>query len=887
MDAARWERMQALFHEALEQPAAQRSTLLDEACKDDPELAADVRALLAADAECDSPLDAGVADLARDVLGVSVPMLRQVGPYRIQRVLGRGGMGVVYLAEREDLGRQAAIKVLRDASLSPARRARFAREEQTLAQLTHPSIAQLYDADTLPNGTPYFIMEYVEGAPLTDHCAAHDCTLAERLRLFRAACEAVQHAHRQAVVHRDLKPSNIFVNKDGQVKLLDFGIAEQVEALETPPDETQADLRLMTPAYAAPEQLRGAPVGVYTDVYALGVLLYELLTGQHPYDLDGKMPRQVVRTLLEQKPKKPSAAARRTSNGAPDDAPSRTLGKSAWADLDVLCLTAMHKDPQHRYPTVEALLRDLGRFQKDKPLEARPDTLGYRLGKFLRRHRQPLTAAALAAAVIIGLMAFYTVQLAKQRNRAQTETQKAEHVSEYLIGLFEASDPYAADSLDPYAADSLSVRTLLERGQERAEALSGQPAVQAQMLDVLGQVHVQLSQYDRADSLLRQALALRRRHLNDAPLDVAESLANRGVLFVYTSQYDSAEAAMREALALREKHLPPNHPDLATNLDDLGVILSRKGEYEAAETYYRLALRMRRAIYEEPHEDLGHSLNNLAVNFYRQGNYPAAAQYYRQALAVDRAVFGPGHPSVATDLANLGKLYEEQDDYAAADSLLTRALHIRRRALGEEHYETALSLSQLGGLLRRKGDYDRAETYLRDALAIRKRLLPPNHSSTAITLSHLASTLRDRGAYDQAGPLYRQAVDMYRASLGEEHWFTAVGRCNLAYLLYLKGEHAAAEPLYREGLSILEEALPSGHHTTAYNKSLFGVLLTAQARFAEAEPLLVGSYETLKEHYDPDHEHTRKAAQGLVDLYMAWEKPDKAAPFRATLAEAQ
>ena len=879
MNAARWERMQALFHEALDRPAAQRSAFLEAACKDDAELAADVRALLAADAERDSPLDAGVAALARDVLGGSVPMLRQAGPYRIQRVLGRGGMGVVYLAEREDLGRLAAIKVLRDASLSPARRARFAREEQTLAQLTHPSIAQLYDADTLPDGTPYFIMEYVEGTPLTEYCAAHNCTLAEHLRLFRAVCEAVQYAHRQAVVHRDLKPSNIFVNKDGQVKLLDFGIAKQIEALDAPADQTRAGLRLMTPAYAAPEQLRGESVGVYTDVYALGVLLYELLTGRHPYDLDRKTPGQVEQTLLEQEPKKPSAAARQSSDGAPDDAPSWALGKSAWAELDVLCLTAMHPDLQRRYPTVEALLRDLGRFQESKPLEARPDTLGYRLSTFVRRHQQPLAATALAAAVLISVVVFYTVQLTEEHDRAQAETQKAEQMSEYLISLFEAGDPFTPNT------DSLSVRTLLERGQERAEALTEQPAVQAQMLDVLGQVHLQLSQYDRAGSLLRRALALRRALGPDAALDLAETLSNRADLYELEGRYDSAEAFHREALALQESRLPPKHPALASTLQNLGSILNAQGQHENAETYYRLALRMQRDIYDAPHEDLSTTLHDLAVCLFDQGRYDAAERYFREVLSIDRVLFGPNHVSTAIDLANFGVLMDTRGKYAAADSMLTEALRIKRRALGTDHYETVFAITQLGGMLRRKGDHERAERLLREALEIEERLFDGDHRNTGVTLNHLALTLQDQGDYAAAEPLLRRAVGIFETSVGADHPFTGTVRCHLAQLLHVREKNDAAEALFREGLSTLRAALPVDHDITAMNESRFGALLTQQTRYAEAESLLTRGYERLEAKLGPDHDFTHAAARRLVAHYTVRGKLEAAAPFQAALAE--
>src|SRR5438128_5528272 len=351
MDELKWRRMQELFHEATELPGTEHRAFLKAACGDDEQLINEVLALLEQDARGGSLLDRDLAELAHESVEESDPAslpLKEFGPYRIQKVLGEGGMGVVYLAERKDLGSVAAIKILRDAWLSPERRERFASEQRTLAQLNHPAIARLHDASTLPDGTPWFVMEYAEGVPLTTFCEEHASSITERLRLFRAVCEAVEHAHRHLIVHRDLKPSNILVKPDGSVKLLDFGIAKQLDSLEGPVDRTRTGLRLMTPAYAAPEQILGDPVGIHTDIYTLGVVLYELLTGRLPFDLANRTPSEAETVIVEQRPERPSAAAK-----------EKSVSRRAWADLDVLCLTAMHIEPQRRYRTVEALIRDI------------------------------------------------------------------------------------------------------------------------------------------------------------------------------------------------------------------------------------------------------------------------------------------------------------------------------------------------------------------------------------------------------------------------------------------------------------------------------------------------------------------------------------------------
>ncbi len=364
-------------------------------------------------------------------------------------------MGVVYLAEREDLGSFAAVKILRDASLSPSRRERFASEQRTLAQLDHPSIARLYDAGTLPDGTPWFVMEYVDGLPLTAYCAMRVRSVPGRLELFRAVCEAVQHAHQHAIIHRDLKPSNILVRQDGGVKLLDFGIAKQLESLEMAADQTRTGLRLMTPAYAAPEQLSGERVGIHTDIYSLGVILYELLAGRLPFDFSNQTPAEIARTLAEQEPARPSEVAGKGSAGA-------VTGGSSWADLDVLCLTAMHKDPARRYRTVDALIRDVEHFLRGEPLAARPDTLGYRLGKFVRRNWRAVSVTAAGAALVIGLVIFYTVRLATARNAALAETARTQRIQGFMLDLFQGGDEVVGP------AESLRVVTLVDRGVQEA-----------------------------------------------------------------------------------------------------------------------------------------------------------------------------------------------------------------------------------------------------------------------------------------------------------------------------------------------------------------------------------------------------------------------------------
>ncbi len=392
MDRERWDRIQDVFHRAADLGEAERERVLEDACAGDSELLDHVRAMIEEDSRGESLLDLDVEQVAGRIL--DAPAIQEIGGYQIQRLLGEGGMGVVYLAARKDLGNLVALKILREAWPSPARRQRFESEQRTLAQLNHPSIARLYDAGTLADGTPWFVMEYVDGVPLTEYCRAQDCGVDERLKLFRAVCEAVEYAHQHGIIHRDLKPPNILVRADGCVRLLDFGIAKQIERGALEANQTRTGMHLLTPAYASPEQIRGEAVGIASDVYSLGVILYELLAGRLPFDVADKTPAEAASLIAMEDPVKPSAIVARNSGGA-------TTGTVSWTDLDVLCLAAMHKDRGRRYASVKALISDVDHYLKHEPLEAHPDSRVYVAGKFLRRNWAAVSVAALVAALLL------------------------------------------------------------------------------------------------------------------------------------------------------------------------------------------------------------------------------------------------------------------------------------------------------------------------------------------------------------------------------------------------------------------------------------------------------------------------------------------------------
>jgi eukaryotic-like serine/threonine-protein kinase len=867
-DADRWDRIQQLFHSALERPATERAAWLERECGDDPSLIRDVLDLIEEDERSDSLLDRGMARIAHGVLDGSVPILSSVGPYRLLSVLGHGGMGVVYLAERDDLGSRAAIKILRDASLSPARRERFTLEQRTLAQLQHASIARLFDADVLEDGTPYFVMEYVEGQALTTYCGERGIDLDGRLRLFRSVCEAVQAAHRQAIVHRDLKPSNILVTADGAVKLLDFGIAKHLDAVDVDPHLTRTGLRIMTPAYAAPEQIRGGAVGTYTDVYALGVILYELLAGRLPHDLSNRTPAQAETVLLETEPQRPSQV-----RPVPDAMGAGRLGRSAWSDLDVLCLTAMHKDVQRRYRTVEALIRDIDHLLRGEPLEARPDALTYRLSKFARRNWKPLSVVILAVAALIALVIFYTVRLEHARDEALAEAARTQRIQRFVLNLFTGGDEAAGP------ADSLRVIALLERGAREASVLDAEPAVQAELFATLGGIYQHLGEYGKADTLLSRALDGRRSLFGTDAVETASSEIDLGLLRTEEARYDEAERLIRSGFETARRILPAEHPAVIAGLSALGKLFEDRGDHdEAIAVLDDVSLRLQ--VRDSSSIELSETLSELANSHYYAGHLAVSDSINRRVLAMNRRILGDHHPYIGDDLVNLGAIQFSLGNYEEAEALYRQAHDIFRDYYGPDHVETASTGMSIGQAMAMQERYAEAEPLIRRGLAVRERVYGPNHPLVATALNQLATLHLQMGERDSAEAGFKRVIEIYRKAYGDRHYFIAVAMANLASVYMSAGQWSRAEPILREAVRRLLATQSPEDVNLAIDRIKLGRVLLRLGRYEEAERESRAGYDVLAGQANPVVSWLRSARTDLIAIYEALGRPDDVARFR-------
>lgn len=855
MDSERWERIQAIFHEAVALPPAERHRYVAAAAGADTGLADEVLAALDEDARGLTLLDGGIGRVAGPILDGARAAVEQIGPYRLVRVVGEGGMGTVFKAERVDLGTSAAIKVLRDAWLSPSRRRRFSAEQRTLAALNHPGIARLFDAGVLGDGTPWIVMEYVDGVPITDYCQTHQLPLAERLRLFRAVCDAVNYAHRHLIIHRDLKPSNILVAAGGSVKLLDFGIAKQLAETDSDTDVTRTGMRALTPAYAAPEQIRGEPVGVYSDVFSLGILLYELVTGKRPFDVPAAASAGIRAAAFDRDPPRPSGARKNT-------------------DLDVLVLTALRADPARRYASVEALIRDLDHYRNGEALDARADAVGYRLAKFSRRHWRPLAAAAAMITVIIGLVGFYTVRLATARDSAVVQATRAERTRELLLGLFTGGDTSAAP------AEDLRVLTLLNRGVQEADALRGEPAVQADMHATLGTIYGRLGDFARADGLLRKALDERVRLSGAGSPEAADVELRLALLRSDQARFDEAERLARQGLESLQKLGPPAAAQVAKAYTTLGEVLTERGRYPDAIRMLEHASRLQSGAGDD-NADYARTLRQLFnANFYA-GNYDVADEVGRRVLSMTRRISGDRHALVADDLINLGAIQSERGKYPEAEAFYRDALAITEAWHGKDSPQTGSALTMLGRSLVYQKRFDEARVLLQRALGIQERVFGPDHPRVASAINDLGNIAVQSGRLDDAETAFTRMGDIYRKAHGGKHFLVATANSNLGGVFLAKKDYHRAESLYRGAVAMYSDTQGPEHLNTGIARIKLGRALLRQQRSADAEREILEGYAIVSRQSSPSVSWLRAAREDLVTLYTATGRPEQAAKYRA------
>ena len=953
----RWWYIDNIFSEAIDLPPEEREAFLDEACQGDPGTRCAVEDLLASfDASeglfddptnwfpnnlealaemaalADIPFMPGMDNEAPEAEQIAPLTGERIGAYRLLTEIGRGGMGAVYLAERADgqYRQRVALKLIRHSKRTDETVRRFLLEREILARLQHPNIARLLDGGLTDDGLLYFVMEYVKGVAIDTYCEQNDLDLKERLTLFFAVCEAVQYAHQNLVIHRDLKPSNVLVTERGQVKLLDFGIAKLLDEENRPEDapHTRPGMRLMTPEYASPEQARNEPVTTTSDVYALGLILYKLLTGHRAFNMAGKSVSEIEDIICQVYPKRPSWAVGRNGEDTSDtettipESTTRTshterLRRQLSGDLDVIVMKALRKEPTRRYTTVAELVDDLRRHLRGMPVQARPATMRYLAGRFIRRHR-----AGVAAACLMGLLLFaYAGTVTLKNQEIQRTLDQKEQLTEVLTDIFAASDPDNAEGRDITARELLDAWDIA-RIERR---FPDQPLLQADLMYVIGETYKGLGVYEKSQEFLNAALERRRPNQRAPHPDLAATLDELGTVYRYQGNYEQAQTLLQEAIAMW-RALPGQALGQAESLSNLGVVLWKTDDLDAAEQHLNEALALQRRAVQGDHVDIAETLNNLALIEEQRGNYTAGEARFTEVYAMQRRLLGERHTSTTLTLHNLGTQIMRQGRYEEADSLLEKTLHTRRTLLGEDHPRLIMTLNHLGQIKLRLGQFNKAEALFEQSHAIAIKRLGLDHPDLAITYAYLGYVNHQQGEYAQAVSFYRQGLVINEATYGNTHWRVAYDRALLARLETERGnfdeaqdlfeqaihslrstqnapqylartllwfgrmrmdqeQPAAAYPLFAEALELRQQFFDEGHWRIAETEVALGWCLSRLDQFDEAQTLLVSGYETLRlqdERGEP-YQRTQEALAYLIALYESWNRPEQAETYRNML----
>lgn len=819
-----WNIIRSAFDDAMALSGEARARFLESFTEEHPDKAGALRELLESAGEDDafirSPIESAAARLETD--GEDPWIGRVIERYTIIRRIASGGMGSVFLAERADdeFRQRVAIKVMGAQLLAQDAIRRFRTERQILANLTHPNIAGLLDGGTTEEGLPYIVMPYIDGQPVDEYCDSARLGVDRRLELFLRIGEAVDYAHRNLVVHRDLKPSNILVDAAGEPQLLDFGIAKLLEAdaVDMTMAMTREGARALTPEYASPEQVRGQPVSVATDVYALGVLLYRLLTGRSPYGDSRRSAVELAHAIVETEPEKPSTAVTRPASASESSADSAAdvnvespdrLRRRLSGDLDNIVLKCLQKDPERRYATVRALLDDIGNYLADRPVSARPDSPLYRARKFAIRHARPLAAAVVVVSVIVALVGYYTMELAAERDAANRERAAADEVADLFVEMFTAGEAQRPD------ADTITVREVLDQGADRINReLADQPLLRARLLGHIGWTYRSLGLYDDALDALATSVALLERHAGESTV-TADSLYRLAHVYENLDRFEESKQALLDALEIHEAQSGENAEPVVAVLRSLVAVTSRLNEKEESGIYLRRMLPLVESLHGNAGPEYARALYSLGVYYWRVGDYEQAVASSRRALDVATRHYGEGAYELAHFHHSVGLNEWNRGDYDAALASYDRALEIFANTLGADHPETFPTLYGRSVTLERLGRLEESTASFERLVELQRAALGPDHPALGFTLGAYGMRLVDTGELDRAEAALRESYRIVEAAHGAGHGDLDMALIGFGHIARARGDFEAAREHYARAMEIRVVEHGTAHPATA------------------------------------------------------------------------
>lgn len=854
LNAERWSRVSDLFAHAVDLGPAERDAYLNSACGDDAALHDYVQSLLQADTEVDAVVEQTIISTASDAFGDETSQAEQmkgqmIGPYRVERLLGSGGMGMVYLAQRADeqFDQQVAIKVGLHRLVDPQTELRLRHERQFLADLDHPNIARLFDGGTTDDGVPYLVMEHIDGVRIDMYCDLHRLNVVERLRLFQTICAAVHYAHQNLIIHRDIKATNILVTKGGVPKLLDFGIAKLSDAEgAATAGLTREGAVIMTPTNAAPEQITGNNITTATDVYGLGLLLYDLLSGLRACETEGLTPAAAARVIVQETIASPSrrlAQIKKTAQTEKDAVALQQLEQIAAdrgvsverlqrqlrGDLDVIVLQALRKEPTRRYRSANAFANDIGLYLKSMPIVARTDSWRYRAGKFVHRH----LAAVAASVLVFAMLATFTVLLSVQNRTVVEERDTAREVVQFLEDIFMAHDPSRARGAD------ITAEEILAEGAERIRSnLGDRPEIQAALMGTIGRVYFNLGEYQPSEQMLEQALRLRLQTDGDSHPAVAAARNDLAEVLIRRAQYDRAIELLQQSLQVNQLSNDGSSPLVATNLFNLANVYLATGKLDEAEATVRSSIAIFMQIRDQYGIELAEAKSSLARVLQVRGDLDQTESLLLEAIDILSTSQGPDHPLMAYYLQNLGVLQRSKGDLVAAEQTLQSATDATRRILGGEHPLLAVVLVDQGILLQMTGDYDAAERVMREALDLDIKIHGAVHPRVGLHKTLLAMVLHDKAELIDAEATLREALLIFDQVLDDDHQYIASALTELGAIMNSSGRAADARPVLESALRIRLQDYSPAHVLVAATQIEYGDTLSRLGLFEEARPLL-------------------------------------------------
>ena len=856
MNIPDWKKIKSIFESAIELPNNQRHDFIDKECLGNESIKQEVEALLFAFENSGSFLEEPGIDLAylQNIDEDDMFIGKQFGAYKIEKKIGTGGMAYVYLARRADneFEQTAALKIIKRGMDTDEIVRRFKHERQTLANLEHPNIAKIIDGGTSDDGLPFFVMEYIDGIPITQYCDLNKLSVDQRLELFIKVCSAVNYAHQNLIVHRDLKPSNILITSNGTPKLLDFGIAKLLSEEQNANTMalTRDGSKLMTVEYASPEQVTGGKITTASDVYSLGVLLYELLTGHLPYNFKNKFPHEVEKVITSINPEKPSTIISKSSKTITEDGEANEISpeeisilrnsnieklkRRLSGDIDNIILMALNKEPERRYNSIQLLAEDIKHYIEGRPVNAHSDSLWYRSIKFVSRHKIGVTAVTIIALLLISGVAAVIWQAnlaALQRDKATLEAAKSNQINKFLNEILSSVDP-SKEGKD------VKVVEVLDKASKKIQTeLKNQPEIEAQIRTTLGITFQNLGLYDQGIIQLERALQLQDSVLGQNNIETAMSFKNLALVYHYKGNLDTAKYLYEKSIEILRKLVKPPNSKIAEALNDYGTLQMDLSKYKDAKKSFEESLTNYINIYGKEHKDVASTYNNLALDFHYLNELDSAEKYYQTAYDLNKKIFGDSSLSVTYNINNLAFVAQDKGNYLAAESLFSKAYNLRKKILGDNHPEVTVNKYNLGCLLFFLGKYKQSEALITEAIKSWGKKLDKNHYYFGDAYAFLGKVQNADGKYDSAYQNLTHSLQIRNKIFDEKNSLVVSTECELG-------------------------------------KSLFGL-----KKFSKAENVLLKDYAKIKGEKEYDKKTRNNLVKAIIELYGKWGKKHEAKKY--------